>query len=160
MRWCRKYEAMTRRHGTAPGSPLPVPDDQAIAGAAAELNLAIGDKCDELAANLINTLAETSDTASAAPPGAGQTPPRLHRELTKLRIRRAANADLGGAVADARLAGATWEQIGWACGCSKQAAYERWHTIVKKFEAARRATDQPRLDALDQYDPTGAPPPP
>ncbi|MFJ2668735.1 hypothetical protein ACIO14_30750 [Nocardia fluminea] len=76
-------------------------------------------------------------------------------ELTKLRIRRAANVDLGGAVIAARIAGATWEQVGAAVGSSRQAAFERWGKAVKAFEEARRQANRMPEDVLDRFDPAG-----
>ncbi|MEV0080529.1 hypothetical protein AB0H58_29320 [Nocardia neocaledoniensis] len=76
-------------------------------------------------------------------------------ELTKLRIRRAANVDLGGAVTAARIAGATWHEVGNAVGSSRQAAFERWGKSVKAFDEARRQADRLPEDVLDRYDPAG-----
>ncbi|GAM51372.1 hypothetical protein ACFOS0_24705 [Nocardia seriolae] len=135
---------------------LRTPEAALIARAAADLGLAMNDKCDELARRLL------AQTRNDEMPGSGsgqkdteQSHDELHLELTKLRIRHVANMDLGGAVAAARLVGATWEQVGGACGASKQAAYERWHKVVKEFELARLKAEQRPVDALDQYDPDG-----
>lgn len=40
-------------------------------------------------------------------------------------------------VTDARKNGATWEEIGRACGISQQAAHRRWSDLVKGGESHR-----------------------
>jgi hypothetical protein len=145
---------MTKRQPKGLDPLLQTPDAQAIANAATVLGLAMIDKCDELAKKLLGQFTNDPDLSSD---GAGSVERfhGLHLELTKLRIRCAANMDLGGAVAAARFAGATWEQVGAACGTSKQAAYERWRKVVKEFEDARRRAEHRPVDALDLYDPAG-----
>ncbi|MFD0362714.1 hypothetical protein ACFQZZ_14820 [Nocardia sp. GCM10030253] len=136
-----------------------MPNDQEVALAAEELGLAMVDKCDELAKKLFGQFTNDADSASQEiAKNADRSRRELHLELTKLRIRRAANMDLGGAVIAARTAGATWEQVGAACRSSRQAAYERWHKVVRKFEDARRKAEQLPMSVRDQGDPGSKPP--
>jgi hypothetical protein len=53
--------------------------------------------------------------------------------LVKLRISREAKVDPTGDVINARKFGATWAQIGEACGMTRQGAQDRWakHTDAK-----------------------------
>jgi hypothetical protein len=50
----------------------------------------------------------------------------LDRIVAAAKAQTDAGAELDAAVADARAAGATWEQIGKALGMSRQSAHERW----------------------------------
>ncbi|QIS02355.1 hypothetical protein F5X71_08480 [Nocardia brasiliensis] len=133
------------------------PDDDEIAQAATDLELAMITKCSELATKLLLGNATNSEDVSKLNAGnnSDRSPTRLNLELTKLRILCKANMDVRGAVAAARFAGATWQQVGAACGKSKQAAYERWHKAVGELEITRRKTDHRPVDPLDEYDPGG-----
>lgn len=72
--------------------------------------------------------------------------------LTKLRIARAAGTKQTGSALNARKAGATWTQIGEACGISKQAAYDRWASqlVVMLDDYAQHIVGQARL-ARSEY---------
>lgn len=156
-RCVRDRRGMASKHSEATAGVIEPFDDQAIARAAAQLELAINDKCEELARELTGSLLNNAEWGLCNNSGnPGQRSDQLQLELTKLRIRYVANTELGAAVAAARLAGATWSQVGNACGSSKQAAYERWHKVVKKFEQARHAAERRPIDPLDQYDPPHA----
>ncbi|MEV0063777.1 hypothetical protein [Nocardia sp. NPDC050718] len=123
------------------------PSDEQIAKVASELNLIFVAQCDRLARAL---LSESGAADFASPEQVSEL------ELTKLRIRHRANvADLSAAVAAARIAGATWAQVGQAVGSSRQAAFERWNKAVKAYENATREGDQIAEDVLDKYDPFG-----
>lgn len=129
---------------------MEVPSEERIAEAASALNLLLIAHCDRLARALI---------AEAGPDDSDRSSPQRSLkvlELTKLRIRHRTNVvDLSGPVAAARIAGATWAQIGDAVGTSRQAAYERWHKTVRAFENAARAAGIASEDVLDKYDPFG-----
>lgn len=75
--------------------------------------------------------------------------------LTRLKILKAANVDLERTVVEARAERITWEQIGEACGISRQGAYDRWGTAVKQTEQHREVAaqwwdDEQRLDVLEK----------
>ncbi|SUA76332.1 Uncharacterised protein [Nocardia otitidiscaviarum] len=147
-----KSLCMSRGRKKVPDGLLSISDPTLVAQAATDLSLAVNDKCDELARRLLGLPRDRDGDRTEK---SDRSEDRLRLELTKLQILRLAHMDLGAAVAAARLVGATWEQVGIACGSSKQAAYERWHRVVKEFELARRRADQRPIDALDQYDPAG-----
>jgi hypothetical protein len=50
--------------------------------------------------------------------------------LLKLRIGKEAGVDLLGNVVNARKYRATWQEIGDACGITRQAAYDRWGKVT------------------------------
>ncbi|WP_063048301.1 hypothetical protein [Nocardia arthritidis] len=129
------------------------PTPKAVALAAAQLNQEIRRKCDELAGDLLNEAAKLQglpEPVGVEPLGGTL---RTALELAKLRIRDQANVDVDGTVKSARESGATWEQIGSACGITRQAAYDRWGKMMKSI---RKATEAPK-DPLEQYDPGGKP---
>ncbi|CAM4486702.1 hypothetical protein NONI108955_34260 [Nocardia ninae] len=124
-----------------------------IAAAANWLNAEIRNICDEWATKLINDAAELADMEAPI----GDTPVTGDLltlwELTKLRIRREAKVEHEHVVAAARAAGATWEQIGDACGITRQGAYDRWGKMVKERESQPEPSFA--VDPLDEYDPGG-----
>ncbi|MFC9437881.1 hypothetical protein [Nocardia sp. NPDC057030] len=147
---------MTSRVGE-PGSAaeVQVPAHR-IADAASSLNAEIRNMCDDWATKLINDAAKLAEMDAPI----GDTPVTGDLltlwELTKLRIRREAKVEHEHVVAAARAAGATWEQIGDACGITRQGAYDRWGKMVKE----RESQPEPQLaigplDPLDEYDPGG-----
>ncbi|MGK8501303.1 hypothetical protein [Nocardia asiatica] len=125
--------------------------DREIARAANQLSATIRRRCDELAAELLNEAAERQ----GFPPVIGAAPVAglllVALELAKLRIRCEARVDHEGVVVSARAAGATWEQIGTACGITRQAAYDRWGKMVQQLTVE----SEPAQDPLEQYDPGG-----
>ncbi|MFD3593209.1 hypothetical protein ACFWU5_10815 [Nocardia sp. NPDC058640] len=133
------------------GVAVEFPGEGEIARAASELNLLLIEHCDRLGKELLDDRFKFSGDGSRS----SERRRKLQLELTKLRIRRAANVDLGGAVTTARIAGATWEQVGKAVGTSRQAAFERWGKAVKAFEDARRQAGRMSEDVLDRFDPAG-----
>lgn len=56
---------------------------------------------------------------------------------------RASESRLDEAVAAARAAGATWQQIGQSTGMSRQAAHERWGHLARSGACARATCDCP-----------------
>lgn len=148
---------MPNKHSFRPVESLAGPDVNAVAQAAVELGLAMNDKCDQLAKKLLGVVEiDPNAPTEEVKMETERSYSVVELELTKLRVRHLARMDIGGAVAAARMAGATWEQVGTACGSSKQAAYERWHKIVREFENARVKARQRPVDAVDQYIPAGA----
>ncbi len=142
---------MVNEQHASTGSRAVIPDDQAIASAAMKLSLVADEICTRLATELLGNVNDTeknSDRSSS----------RVRLELTKIRILRMAKMDFSGAAVTARLAGATWVQIGAACETTRQAAYLRWGEEVKQFQEARRIAQHHHLDVLDEYDPTGGRP--
>lgn len=87
-----------------------------------ELRHVVTQKLNELADRMVDIpLAGTSDWDTAE----GQD--RLRRWcLLKVEIAIKAKVDATGSVLNARRFGATWTNIGEACGTTKQAAYDRW----------------------------------
>jgi hypothetical protein len=70
--------------------------------------------------------------------------------------------DLERTVLEARDKQITWEQIGKACGVSRQGAYDRWGKAAKQTEQLRAFRevaadwdDEQRLDVLEKFDPGG-----
>ncbi|MFI1459082.1 hypothetical protein [Nocardia carnea] len=114
------------------GRAVPAVSESDIAKAVAQLTLDIHRKCDELAGQLLNEAAEQDGIARPVgiEPLTGEI--WIEFELTKLRIRHQANVDLELAAKSARSAGATWVQIGSACGVTRQAAYDRWGKRTQK----------------------------
>lgn len=131
---------------------IPDVDESKVAGAVAQLTLYIHRKCDELAGQLLNDAAEKQGLQKpvGAEPLAGEL--WIEFELVKLRIRHQAKVELELAVKSARSAGATWEQIGSACGITRQAAHDRWGKLMRK--PLKQVAAQP--DVLDQFDPGGS----
>lgn len=123
---------------------LITPDDDAISKLAAELKTTIYATCRELARRELRR-PEYGTDEWAAEISAPDTPERRkavrHEHLTRLRILRAARVDLERAVVDAR-AHLTWNEIGAACGMTRQAAYDRWGAAAKQQEQARQAADK------------------
>ncbi|WP_069167263.1 hypothetical protein [Nocardia altamirensis] len=128
-------------------------DEHGIAAAANWLNAEIRNICDEWATKLINDAAEL--VGAEAPIGDTPVTGDLLTlwELTKLRIRREAKVEHEHVVAAARAAGATWEQIGEACGITRQGACDRWGKMVKERES--QPDPSFAIDPLDEYDPGG-----
>lgn len=64
---------------------------------------------------------------------------RMADALVKVRIaclaREMAEGAITHAVIEARLAGGTWDDIGWALGVSKQAAAQRFGPLVEAMTA-------------------------
>lgn len=56
---------------------------------------------------------------------------RREWHLTKLHICRAARLDPTGDAINARRAGASWVEIGAACGITRQAAHDRWARYIQ-----------------------------
>ena len=50
--------------------------------------------------------------------------------LVKMQIARAAGTDQTGDVINARGCGASWAEIGQACGITRQAAHDRWAKLA------------------------------
>lgn len=143
-----------KSRGSKSGAAFQVEVAEHRIGAAANwLNAEIRNICDDWATKLINEAAE--DAGAEAP--IGDTPVTgdllILWELTKLRIRREAKVEHEHVVAAARLAGATWEQIGEACGITRQGAYDRWGKLIKERESQPRPSVA--VDPLDEYDPRG-----
>jgi hypothetical protein len=131
---------------------MPKPDDDpAVRDAAAELRETITLKLGELADRTLRrprpgtaqweAFFAERDTADGLAEAA-------EWHLTKLRIARVADVDATGSVIGARRRGATWKQIGAACGISRQAAHDRWSRYVDNLppgdvdDAAARTDDE------------------
>lgn len=111
---------------------------QDISAAADELTSEIADKLGDLAAKLLGRPeAGTSEwvTEQHARKNHEQWALDNTRDwhLVKIAIMVAANIDPTGAAINAKVYGATWQDIADQCGISRQAAHDRWH------EAASRA---------------------
>jgi hypothetical protein len=110
---------------------------EAISKAADELRTAIALKCGELADQILGR-PELGSPEWVAEQGAKDTPEGRARlaewDLVKLRIYREAGTDPTGAAINARQHGASWADIGAACGTSRQAAHERWGHVTKDPE--------------------------
>jgi hypothetical protein len=108
-----------------------------ISKAADELRTAIALKCGELADQILGR-PELGSPEWVAEQGAKDTPEGRARlaewDLVKLRIYREAGTDPTGAAINARQHGASWADIGAACGTSRQAAHERWGHVTKDPE--------------------------
>ncbi len=60
--------------------------------------------------------------------------------LVKMAIETEVGIDPVGDIVNARRAGATWEQVGEACGITRQAAHERWaHRVAAAVSTDRQA---------------------
>lgn len=118
-----------------------------VALAASDLNVTIRQRCDELALELLNKAALKAGYSPVEElPVFGAR--RIVLELAKLQIRTHAKVGgLNGTVVAARGAGATWEQIGSACGMSRQGAYDRWGKVVKDVSAQPNREPDP----LEKY---------
>lgn len=118
------------------------PGDDAIGMLAAELSTAIFTTCRELARRELGRPAFGTDEW-AAEISAADTPERRgevkEEFLTRLRILRAARADLQRTVLAARKHHLSWRDIGSACGMTRQAAYDRWGVAAKQQEQADEA---------------------
>ena len=90
-------------------------------------------------------------------PRACRTPAERWSPRTRRRFpsrQRCYRVDLERAVLDARRNKVTWNEIGTACGVTRQAAYDRWGEAANRAEEARTKAAEP-LDVLDKYDPGG-----
>jgi hypothetical protein len=139
------------------------PDDKTIGDFAERLKHAVYEKSAELAREVLNRPKIGTEEwrvefeARDTPDGRLRT---TQEYLTRLRILKAAKADLERTVIDARAKQITWEQIGEACGISRQGAYDRWGAAAKQTEQHREAAaqwwdDAQRLDVLEKFDPGG-----
>lgn len=106
-----------------------------ISNAAYELRAAIAEKVGDLADQILGRPEIGSpewkaewDAQQANPERATASSREWH--LVKLRICRAADVDMTGNVMNARRFGASWADIGEACGTSRQAAHERWSRFM------------------------------
>jgi hypothetical protein len=141
------------------------PDDKTIAELAAKLNQTVYVKSAELAREVLKRPRKGTEEwrseheARDTPEGRLRT---TQEYLTRLRILKAAKVDLERTVLEARDKQITWEQIGEACGVSRQGAYDRWGKAAKQTEQLRAfrevAADwerEQRLDAVEKFDPGG-----
>lgn len=111
--------------------------DERIKAAADELKEAIALKLGELADRLLERpefgTPEWVDWWGNKDTPAGNAR-RREWHLVKLQISREAGVDQTGNAINARHCGASWEEIGQACGITRQAAHDRWAKFEDLFE--------------------------
>ncbi|MBF6209270.1 hypothetical protein IU483_35265 [Streptomyces gardneri] len=132
-------------HGARVRLLTEIPWDHELHAQAATLTNLILDKARSLAEDLADQAIEGHRLPTLTPKQR-----TTHIALTQLRLLRLVGFDLLGAVAMARKAGATWEQIGIIFGITRQAAYDRWHRQVSQLLAEHETEP---VDPLDDYDP-------
>lgn len=123
---------------------LSSPGEGVIEALAAELNTMIHVRCRELARKQLGRPLYGTDEWAAeisAPDSDRRRTTVKHEYMTRLRILKAARADLQRAVLDARKHGLSWRDVGRACGITRQAAYDRWGAAEKQQERTREAAD-------------------
>jgi hypothetical protein len=123
---------------------LSTPGEGVIEALAAELNTMIHVRCRELARKQLGRPLYGTDewAAEISAPNSDQRRTTVkHEYMTRLRILKAARADLQRAVLDARKHGLSWRDVGRACGITRQAAYDRWGAAEKQQERTREAAD-------------------
>lgn len=121
------------------------PGERVIEALAAELSTTIHMRCRELARKQLGRPVYGTDEWAAeisAPDSDERRAAVKHEYMTRLRILKAARADLQRAVLDARKNGLSWRDVGRACGITRQAAYDRWGVAEKQQERAREAADE------------------
>jgi hypothetical protein len=102
---------------TNPDSPRPTPGQLDLDGATLDAELA------ELAAAADDLARRRTEHQTRA----------LDRIVAAAEAYAGAGYRLDNAVAEARAAGATWEQIGRAAGITRQSAWQRWATPAEKL---------------------------
>jgi len=137
-------------------------DDDVIRKLAAELNTAIYTRCRELARRELGRPEYGTDEWAAeisAPDSPRRRSAVKYEYMTRLRILKAAGADLQRAVLDARRHGLSWRDVGSACGVTRQAAFDRWGVAEKQQEQTREAADdwarKTQVDSLRPSAPDG-----
>lgn len=108
-------------------------EDQAIQAAADDLAMDISMQCGQLADRILGRPGPGTPEWVAA--HTLRNTPEGRRELqawhlVKIRIRTAVDINPTGDVVNAALLGASWEEIGSACGISGAAARSRWTANV------------------------------
>jgi hypothetical protein len=114
-------------------------DDDDVTRAADELRTIITRECGRLADEILGRPELGSDEwiSEQGTQGTPEGQARLREwQLTKVRIYRAADVDPTGAVINARENGATWQDIGDACGMARQSAFERWAKFTDQSKGA------------------------
>ncbi|NUS92583.1 MAG: hypothetical protein HOQ36_09250 [Nocardia sp.] len=130
-----------------------LPKDEEFGAAVSELNIALLRSCRDAATELIEQ-AGVDDRLPEMTVDQRVT----YLALVQLRLMAKIGYNLLGAVAEARAAKATWEQIAAVFGTTRQAAYHRWSGPVRRMTRAaqRSAADAAApLEAIDVYDPPG-----
>jgi hypothetical protein len=128
-----------------------LPKDEEIGAAVSDLNIVLLRRCRDAATALM-------EQAS----GDGRLPEMTvdqratYLALIQLRFMVKVGYNLLGAVAEARAAKATWEQIAVIFGTTRQAAYHRWNGPIRQMArgaAGSTADANAPLEAIDVYDP-------
>lgn len=114
-------------------------DERAISSAAYDLRDTISLKLGDLADAILDRPAAGTPEWEREQRGRQQLEPwalaRIREwHLTKIAIAVEARLDPTGDVINARSWGATWQAIADRTGTTKQAAYDRWHDVIKGAE--------------------------
>ncbi|MEV0359066.1 hypothetical protein AB0H71_23715 [Nocardia sp. NPDC050697] len=128
------------------------PSQDEIATTAQELSAQLVTSVRDAASLLLADVMDDNEAIANSQVGA-----HIQLTLIEIRLMQTLGFNLDGAIATAREAGATWDQIGQIFDLTRQGAYERWGKPARQLLDARQAradrAAEP-INPLDQFDPT------